>query len=117
MNIVAIIPAKGNSSGLLRKNVQDFCGRPLIAHTIQQAQESHTVSRVIVSTEDHEIAEISRSCGAEVPFMRPIELTSNDVVWYPILQHALRQIESNDYRVDWVVALSPTYPLREKRTD
>ena len=79
--IVAIIPARGGSKGIKRKNIRILNGKPLISYTIEQALKSKYIDRVIVSTEDLEIAEISKSFGAEVPFLRPQELAQDDT-WY-----------------------------------
>ena len=74
---VAIIPARGGSKRIPRKNIKEFCGKPMIAWSIEAAQKSGVFDRIIVSTDDEEIAEVARKYGAEVPFMRPEEL-SND---------------------------------------
>ncbi|MBW1723549.1 MAG: hypothetical protein JRH13_15900, partial [Deltaproteobacteria bacterium] len=72
--VLAIIPARGGSKGLPRKNIRDLCGKPLIAYSIEVALRAKLIDRVVVSTEDEEIAEISESFGAEVPFLRPKEM-------------------------------------------
>jgi CMP-N-acetylneuraminic acid synthetase len=75
--VLAIIPARGGSKGIPRKNIRDLCGKPLIAYSIEAAIKSRLINRVIVSTDDEEIAEISKSFGAEVPFMRPVCLAED----------------------------------------
>jgi CMP-N,N'-diacetyllegionaminic acid synthase len=112
--ILAVIPARGGSKGVPRKNIRQICGKPLIAYTIETALEvRHLVYRVIVSTEDEEIAEISRQYGAEVPFLRPAELAGDGVPTVPVLQHAVRFVEKQDgTTLDWVLLLQPTDPLR-----
>lgn len=115
MNIIAIIGAKGNSTRLQRKNTRQFDKQPLISYAIQHAHQARTVNRVIVSTEDAEIANIARRYGAEVPFTRPVWLTDNQYHSEDVWAHALAEIESmSSYRADWVVGLIPTYPLRER---
>lgn len=110
--IVALIPARGGSKGLPRKNVKPLLGRPLIAWTIKQANESRYIDRIIVSTDDKEIAEISKSYGAEVPFMRPDELATDKAIFMDLVLHAMNSIEKNDKVYDILVLLQPTSPLR-----
>ena len=113
--ILAVIPARGGSKGVPRKNIRPICGKPLIAYTIEAAlQVQHLFYRLIVSTEDEEIAAIARHNGAEVPFLRPIELSGDDVPTLPVLQHAVRFVEKqDDIILDWVLLLQPTDPLRQ----
>lgn len=112
--ILAVIPARGGSKGVRRKNVRPLCGKPLIVHTIETALEvKDCFHRVIVSTEDEEIAKISREHGAKVPFMRPHELAQDNVPMVPVLQHAVSTIERQENVVmDWIALLQPTDPLR-----
>jgi CMP-N,N'-diacetyllegionaminic acid synthase len=113
--VLAVIPARGGSKGVPRKNIRPVCGRPLIAYTIETALAArHLLHRVIVSTEDEEIAAVARECGAEVPFLRPAELAGDRVPTAPVLQHATRFVEQRDgIEVDWVLLLQPTDPLRD----
>lgn len=90
MDALAVIPARGGSKGLPRKNVRLLCGKPMIAWTIAAAQRSRSVGRIVVSTDDEEIARVSRACGAEV-IMRPPELAGDDVPSEPVLLHALQE--------------------------
>jgi CMP-N-acetylneuraminic acid synthetase len=111
--VVAIIPARGGSVGIPRKNLAVIAGKPLVAWSIEHAQRSSRVSRIIVSTDDDEIAQTARSYGADVPFMRPAELAGNTVLDLPVFEHALRWLEEHeDARPDIVVHLRPTAPLR-----
>lgn len=111
--ICAVIPARGGSKGVPRKNVRPFAGRPLIAHTIDAARRARDLDRVIVSTDDEEIARVARDHGAEVPFMRPAELSGDDVPTLPVLLHAVQWLEgASGHVVDAVVTLQPTSPLR-----
>jgi CMP-N,N'-diacetyllegionaminic acid synthase len=119
MKVLALITARGGSVTLPRKNVLPFCGKPLIAYSIEAAREAKTagapIDRIIVSTDDAEIAEVSRRFGAEVPFMRPAELARPDTASLPVVQHGLRQAETERaVRYDWVLLLQPTSPLRSK---
>ncbi len=111
-NTLGIIPARGGSKGLPRKNVRLLGGIPLIAHTIRAAKQSH-LEHVVVTTDDQEIAETSRQWGAEVPFLRPPEYSQDESSSLSVLLHTLRfmEEEAND-RVDHVVFLQPTSPFR-----
>jgi CMP-N-acetylneuraminic acid synthetase len=112
-NIIGIIPARGESKGVPRKNIRALAGKPLIAYTIEVAFKSKMLNRVIVSTEDKEIAEIAKKYGAEVPFMRPKELAEDTTPMVPVLQHAVKFVESKEHiKFDYVVLLQPTAPLR-----
>jgi CMP-N,N'-diacetyllegionaminic acid synthase len=110
--IVCIIPARGSSKGLPRKNILEICGKPLIAFTIEQALASSCIDMVIVSTEDEEIAKISKSYGAGVPFMRPMELAQDDTSSTSVLLHGLNWLENKGQNFDIVVMLHVTSPLR-----
>jgi CMP-N-acetylneuraminic acid synthetase len=112
--VLAVIPARGGSKGVVRKNIRPICGRPMIAYTIETALSArHLLHRVIVSTDDSEIAAIAREYGADVPFMRPAELAGDKVPTLPVLQHAVASIEvQDDIKLDWVLLLQPTAPLR-----
>jgi len=112
MNIVAIIPARGGSKGIPGKNIKELCGKPLITYIIETALKVEELDRVIVSTEDKEIAEVAKKCGAEVPFMRPEGLARDETPTLPVLQHAVKYIEENEnYMPDIVVLLYATSPL------
>ncbi len=114
-NVVAIIPARGGSRGLPRKNIRLLAGKPLIAYSIEAAEASPMVDRVLVSTDDAEIAEVARQWGAEVPFLRPAELAQDHTPTEPVLQHAVEWLEQVDhYRVDIVVYLQPTDIFRKR---
>ncbi len=112
MNIVAIIPARGGSKGIPRKNIKELDGKPLIAYIIETALKVEELDRVIVSTEDEEIAEIAKKYGAEVPFIRPEELTKDETPTLPVLQHTVKYLEEQEsYRPDIIVLLYATSPL------
>lgn len=112
--ILGLIPARGGSKGLPRKNIKLLLGKPLIAWTIEQALASKYLDRVIVSTDDKEIAEISKKYGAEVPFMRPKELARDDSTTSDVILHVLNWFESTGEKYDYLALLEPTSPLREK---
>lgn len=111
--VLAIVPARGGSKGLPRKNLTSFLGRPLIEWSIRAGLEAEAVTRTIVSTDDDEIAAAALAAGAEVPFLRPAELAQDDTLDLPVFQHALRWLETEEgYRPEIVVHLRPTTPLR-----
>ena len=112
-HILAIIPARGGSKGILRKNLRLVAGLPLVVHSILAAKASRLIERTIVSTDDEEIAEVARSYGAEVPFLRPADLALDTTPDFPVFEHCLNWLEeSEEYRPDIVVHLRPTGPLR-----
>ncbi|MCJ7701834.1 MAG: acylneuraminate cytidylyltransferase family protein [Anaerolineales bacterium] len=114
--VLALIPARGGSKSIPRKNIIDFAGHPLIAYSIAAGLAAETVSRVIVSTDDEEIAEISRRYGAETPFMRPDEHAGDHTPDLPVFLHALTWLEENEgYEPDIVIQLRPTSPFRSVR--
>jgi len=112
MKIVAIIPVRGGSKGIPRKNVKELCEKPLIVYIIETALKVKELDRVIVSTEDKEIAEIAKEYSADVPFMRPEELARDETPTLPVLQHAVKYLEDKEnYKPDIVVLLYATSPL------
>ncbi len=114
--VLAIIPARGGSKSIPRKNIRPFAGHPLIAYSIAAGLAAETVNRVVVSTDDEQIAAISRRYGAETPFMRPEEFSQDDTPDLPVFQHALRWLRENEgYRPEMIVQLRPTSPLRRVR--
>ncbi len=113
--VLAIIPARGGSKGIPRKNIKNFASHPLVAWSIAAAKQAGLVTRVIVSTDDEEIATVSRLHGAEVPFLRPADLATDLAVDYPLFKHALDWLKENeDYSPEIVVQLRPTSPIRPK---
>jgi N-acylneuraminate cytidylyltransferase len=113
--VLAIIPARGGSKSIPRKNIKIFAGYPLIAFSVRAGLAAESVSRVIVSTDDDEIAEIGREFGAEIPFLRPEELSRDDTPDLPVFQHALDWLRINEeYQPQMVVQLRPTSPFRRK---
>jgi len=113
MDILGLIPARGGSKGIPSKNIVPLLGRPLLAYTCEAALASQSLNRVIVSTDDPQIALAARECNVEVPFMRPPELARDDTPSLPVLQHAVKWLQENEsYNPDAVMILQPTSPLR-----
>lgn len=113
MKALAIIPARGGSKGLPGKNIRPLAGTPLILHSLRCARRARKLTRVIVSTDDAEIAAVARADGADVPFIRPAELARDDTPMLPVLVHALAWVEEQEsLRYDAVVLLDPTSPGR-----
>ena len=111
--ILAIIPARGGSKGVPRKNIRQLAGKPLIGWTIETATSCPSIERVIVSTEDAEIARIARDFGAEIPFQQPKELALDNVSDFHVCSYALQWLETHEaYTPDVVVWLRPSAPLR-----
>lgn len=111
--VLAIIPARGGSKGIPRKNVRNFAGYPLVAYSIAAGRQAQAVGRVLVSTDDEEIAAIASEFGAETPFLRPANLAADDTTDLPVFQQALQWLQENEgYRPDVVVQLRPTSPIR-----
>lgn len=113
--IIGIIPARGGSVGVPLKNIRDLGGKPLISYTIEAAIQSKSLDRVIVSTDHEGIAEVARRYGAEVPFVRPDDI-SEDVETELVLQHAVKFLEDDNILIDGVVLLQPTSPFRTSET-
>ena len=112
--VICVIPARGGSKGVPRKNIKKLAAKPLIAYTIEQALQSQYIDRTIVSTEDKEIADISKQYGAEVPFMRPDALSGDQVATVDVLLHTINWLEEEEkYNFDILVLLHTTAPLRE----
>jgi CMP-N,N'-diacetyllegionaminic acid synthase len=111
--ILGLIPARGGSKRLPRKNVKDFLGRPLISWTIEQAKRSRLLDKVVVSTDDEEIAEVARIYGAEVPFLRPGELAKDNSPTIDAVIHTLDWFEGKGEHFDIVAIIEPTSPLRK----
>jgi YrbI family 3-deoxy-D-manno-octulosonate 8-phosphate phosphatase len=111
--IIAIIPARGGSKGIPRKNIRSFAGYPLVAWSIAAAKQSTLVTRTIVSTDDEEIAAVAREWGAETPFLRPAELAQDKSTDLPLFEHALKWLgDVESYQPDVIVQLRPTSPIR-----
>jgi N-acylneuraminate cytidylyltransferase len=113
--VLAIIPARGGSKGIPRKNIREFVGYPLIAYSIAAGLQAESVNRVILSTDDKEIAQVAEQFGAEVPFLRPDYLARDATPDLPVFEHALSWLkEEEGYQPDLVVQLRPTSPIRPR---
>ena len=113
--VLAIIPARGGSKGIPRKNIRSFSGFPLIAWSIAAALQADTVTRIVVSTDDEEIALVALEWGAETPFLRPVEFAQDQTTDLPVFEHALKWLADNEnYHPDVVVQLRPTSPIRPR---
>lgn len=112
LRVLAVVPARGGSKGLPGKNVRPLAGRPLIAYTLAAARAARTLDRIVVSTDVEEIARVGREWGGEVPFMRPAALAEDATPTWPVLRHAVEEMDRRGYRCDVVVTLQPTSPLR-----
>jgi len=113
MKILAVIPARGGSKGILHKNIRAFNGKPLLAFAVDQAKSSRHINRVIVSTDDQVIADVALRHGAEVPFLRPKELAGDQSQVADTLVHLLNSLKiSEGYEPDYLVMLQTTSPLR-----
>lgn len=106
--VLAIIPARGGSKGLIKKNVIDLCGLPLIAWTIKSAQKSRFIDKIILTSDDTEIMEVAERYGCEVPFKRPKHLSGDKAETVDVIYHAIQDFQDYDY----LIILQPTSPLR-----
>lgn len=111
--ILGLIPARGGSKGLPKKNIKLLSGKPLITWTIEQALASKYLDKIVVSTDDEQIAGISRKYGAEVPFMRPKEMARDNSPTINAILDVLNRLEKSGQKFDFIVLLEPTSPLRE----
>jgi CMP-N,N'-diacetyllegionaminic acid synthase len=111
--VMALIPARGGSKSVPRKNLLPVAGKPLIAYSILHAQACPSISRIVVSTDDDEIAEVARRYGAEVPFRRPAEAATDTATDLQVFQHALGWFAERSYTPELVVHLRPTGPVRQ----
>jgi len=116
LRVIGIIPARGGSKGVPRKNIRLLAGKPLLAYTAEAALAARRLNHVILSTDDEEIAAVGRSLGLEVPFLRPAELAQDSTPTLPVLQHAIAWLESHDRRYDAVCLLQPSSPFRDSGT-
>ena len=112
--ILGLVTARGGSKRVPRKNVKEFCGKPLLAWTAGAGKESGVLDRFVLSTEDAEIARIGKEYGIEVPFTRPAELASDTAGSFDVVHHAVEWLRDNEgYETDWVILLEPSSPGRQ----
>jgi len=112
-NILAIIPARGGSKRLPGKNIKILNGKPLLAHSIEFAQNSEYINKLVVSTDDPNIADVAKQYGAEI-IMRPAELAQDTTKTAPVLLHAVDELEKDGYKPDIIILLQATCPVRQK---
>src|SRR5438132_6981355 len=112
LTVLGLVPARGGSKGIPRKNIRLLGGRPLLQYTADAALAARRLSHVVLSTDDEEIAAVGRRCGLDVPFVRPRELAEDATPMLPVVQHALAWFDAHDRRFDAVCLLQPTNPLR-----
>ena len=110
--VLGLVPARGGSKGVPRKNIRLLAGRPLLEYTARAAIESEVLDRVVLSTDSEEIAGIGRRVGLDVPFMRPAALAEDDTPMIAVVRHAIDALDERGWRADIVVLLQPTSPLR-----
>jgi CMP-N-acetylneuraminic acid synthetase len=115
MKVLGVIPARGGSKSIPRKNLADVSGRPLLSFIIEAALGAEELDRVVVSTEDEEIAEVAKEWGAEVPFVRPLDLAADEIGLVPVVRHALEEMDRIGFVADLVVSLQPTSPFLESQ--
>ncbi len=108
---LCVIPARGGSKRIPKKNIKNFCGKPIIAWSIQTAKESKCFDKIIVSTDDDQIANLAQKYGAEVPFMRPKELADDYTATVPVISHAIEWQIANDLKPMYVCCIYPTAPF------
>ena len=113
-NNIAIIPARGGSKRIPKKNIKDFLGKPIIAYSIEMAISCKLFNKVIVSTDDQEIKDVAIKYGAEVPFIRPKEIADDFTGTHEVIKHAVKWLEDNSEKMDYVCCIYPTAPLIEK---
>ena len=113
MRTIATICARGGSQGVPGKNIRELCGKPLIVHTIEQALRCAALDAVYVSTDSEAIADVARRAGAAVPYLRPAELATASAPKIPVIEHLVAHLEMEGERIDRIVDLDPTSPLRD----
>lgn len=112
--VIAIIPARGGSKGIKNKNIIDVCGKPLIAYTVEAANKSEYVDRVLVTTDSEKIADVAKEYGASVPFLRPADLAGDHSKTIDCVLHAINHMKAQGEDFEICVLLQPTSPLRSK---
>jgi len=111
MNSICIIPARGGSKRIPRKNIKDFCGKPIIAYSIEVARQSGLFKKIVVSTDDEQIADVAKAYGAEVPFIRPSRLSDDIVGTSKVFLHALEWLEEHGISAEFACCIYATAPL------
>ncbi len=116
MRLLGLVPARGGSKGIPHKNIRPLAGKPLLQYTAEAALQVAALARVILSTDDPEIAALGKACGLDVPFLRPAELAADNTPTLAVIQHVLRWLEENGDIYDAVCLLQPTNPFRTAAT-
>jgi len=111
MSVVAVIPARGGSKRIPHKNIKSFCGKPMIAYSIEAAKNAGIFDRIIVSTDSKEIASIAKDFGAEIPFMRPVELADDFTGTDAVILHALKRLMEDGEKIDYICCIYATAPF------
>src|ERR1700722_1620648 len=114
-NAIAIIPARGGSKRIPRKNIRQFCGKPMISWSIEAARASAIFDAIVVSTDDDEIASVAETFGAEAPFRRPAELANDHTPTLPVIAHAIRWWEEHRSPVEFACCIYATAPFLQSR--
>lgn len=112
---LCVIPARGGSKRIPRKNIKDFCGKPMIAYSIEAAIKSHLFDMVVVSTDDDEIAKIAQAYGAQIPFIRPPELSDDFTSTEAVIEHAIATLKEDQKHYEFVCTIYATSPLIQTR--
>lgn len=115
-SILGLVPARGGSKGISRKNARKLGTRYLLEYTAEAARNSGVLTRIVLSTDDPEIADIGRQCGLEIPFVRPAELARDETPMLAVVQHAVKELQKSGEIFDAVCLLQPTSPLRSAAT-
>jgi CMP-N-acetylneuraminic acid synthetase len=110
--VLGVVPARGGSKGIARKNIVPLLGRPLLAYTVDACKMAERLTRTVLSTDDEEIAAVAEALGLEVPFLRPAELARDETPMMPVIQDVVRRLEATGDCFDAVMILQPTSPLR-----
>lgn len=113
MRVLGLITARGGSKGVPGKNIKPLCGKPLLAYTTDAALASNRLSKVVLTTDDPDIAEVGRSLGVEVPFLRPATLAEDATPTFPVVVHAIEYLEKTGETFDAICLLQPTNPFRK----
>lgn len=112
MKVIVVIPARSGSKSLPKKNILPLNGKPMLCYSVYYGLNCDAVGKVVVSTDSEEFAEVARGCGADVPFIRPVELAEDNTRDYPVMRHAMDYFESIGEVYDVYILLRPTSPLR-----
>ncbi len=115
MRILGLIPARGGSKCIPRKNIVELGGKPLLAYTAEAALRSEIIDRAVLSSDDDQIMEIGKKLGLEIPFKRPKDIAKDDTPSLPVIQHAIEFLESSGWCPDLIIVLQPTSPLRNSK--